>query len=87
MFGQVWRGGGSRRASVARLLAAVEISPVDDDLGRRIGLLLAATGASDVIDAGVVLLAHDDDEIATSDVDDLAILAAAIGVHVDLLPV
>lgn len=87
VVGQVWRGGCARQAGVSRLLAAVEIAPLDGDLGRRVGVLLAATGTSDVVDAGVVLLAHDDDEIATSDVADLGPLLVAAGLHADLLPV
>lgn len=43
--------------------------------------------ASDVIDAAVVLLARDGDEIATSDLDDLSILAEASGRHWELIPV
>jgi hypothetical protein len=44
-------------------------------------------GASDVVDAALVLLAADGDEILTSDPADLRPLAAAAGVHVDLVPV
>lgn len=87
VVGQVWRDGAGRQATVARLLVGVEITPLHAGLGRRAGTLLAGTGTSDVIDAAVVLLARGDDEIMTSDVDNLALLAAATGVHVDLLPV
>ena len=51
---QVWRGGRGRQAPLARLLAGVEVAPVDDCLGRRAGMLLARTGLSDAIDATVV---------------------------------
>ena len=51
---QVWRGGGGKQATVARLLAGVEVVPVDDHLGRRAGLLLALSGASDAVDASVI---------------------------------
>lgn len=87
VVGQVWRGGAHRQANVARLLAGVEIVAVDEDLGRRAGVLLGRTATSDVIDAGVVLLAGDGDEILTSDPDDLAILAAGAGTHVELIAV
>jgi hypothetical protein len=82
---QVWRGGSGRQASLARLLAGVEVVPVDDALGRRAGMLLGHAGATDVVDACVVLLASDGDDIITSDSGDLRDLAAAAGVHVELI--
>lgn len=78
VVGQVWRGGSGRQATLARLLRSVEVRALDDDLGRRAGALLAASGSVDVIDAAVVLLAHAGDEIYTSDCDDLYDLAAAV---------
>lgn len=87
VVGQVWRGGTGRQVGIARLLGGVEVAPVDAALGRRAGVLLARTGTSDVTDAAVVLLAADDDEILTSDPDDLATLAAASGTHVELIPI
>ena len=87
VIGQVWRGGRGRQANLARLLAGVDVRAIDDDLGRQAGVLLGAAGESDVIDAAVVLLAHDGDEIYTSDPRDLRTLAEAAGRHVDLIPV
>lgn len=87
VIGQVWRGGRDRQAMLAIVLAGVDVAPLDDRLGRRAGVLLGRAGASDVIDAALVLLAADDDEILTSDPDDLRALAAAAGVHVELVPV
>jgi hypothetical protein len=84
---QVWRGGSGRQAPIARLLAGVEVVPVDDGLGRRAGMLLARTGQADAIDAAVVCLAADGDDILTSDPGDLRVLAAAAGIHVELIPV
>jgi hypothetical protein len=85
IVGQVWRDG-ARQARLARLLAAVEIAPLDDALGRRAGILLARTRTADVLDAAVVLLATDGDLIVTSDVSDLSTLAAAYGAHVEITP-
>lgn len=84
VVGQVWRGR-ARQARVGRLLAGVVVVALDEELGRAAGTLLAQAGASDVIDAAVVLLAADGDEILTSDPHDLAVLAAASGVHADLV--
>lgn len=83
---QGWRGGTGRQASLARLLAGVEVVPVDGSLGRRAGMLFGRAGATDVVDACVVLLAADGDDIITSDHDDLRALAVAAGVHVELIP-
>jgi hypothetical protein len=87
VIGQVWRGGRGRQAVLAIILAGVDIAPLDDRLGRRAGVLLGRAGAADVVDAALVLLAADGDEILTSDPDGLRPLAVAAGVHVDLVPV
>ena len=84
---QGWRGGTGRQVPVARLLAGVEIAALDDRLGRQAGMLLARSGASDAIDAAVVCLAADGDDILTSDPGDLRALAEAAGVHVELISV
>jgi len=35
VVGQVWRGGRGKQVPLARLLAGVEVAPIDDLLGRR----------------------------------------------------
>lgn len=82
---QVWRGSG-RQALLARLLPGVEVIGVGDDLGRRAGTLLARSGTRDAIDAAVVCLAADGDDILTSDPGDLQALVTAAGVFVELPP-
>jgi hypothetical protein len=84
---QVWRGGRGKQVPVAMLLAGTTVVPVDDSLGRRAGMLLARSGASDAVDATVVCLAADGDDILTSDPGDLRGLAEAAGRHVDIVPV
>jgi DNA-binding transcriptional MocR family regulator len=84
---QVWRGATGRQEPVARLLAGVDINALDDGLGRRAGMLLASSGLADAIDAAVVCLARDGDDILTSDPGDLRALAQAAGVHIELIPV
>jgi hypothetical protein len=86
VVGQVWRGGG-RQASLARLLPGLDVVALDADLGRRAGALLARSRTTDVIDAAIVLLAQDGDEILTSDPDDLRALVAASGVHAEVVNV
>ncbi len=87
VVGQVWRGGGGRQANLARFLHGVDIRPIDDSLGRQAGVLLGRARANDVVDATVVLLADDGDEIFTSDPDDLHRLAQSAGRHIELVPI
>jgi hypothetical protein len=84
---KVWRGGSGRQAPMARLLAGTAVASVDDTLARRAGILLARSGQSDAIDATVVCLAADGDDILTSDPGDLRVLAEAAGIHVEIVPV
>ena len=63
------------------------VAPIDDLLGRRAGTVLARSGRSDAIDAAVVCLARDGDDILTSDPGDLRDLAQAVGINVELIPV
>ena len=87
VVGQAWRGRGPRPALLARALAAVDVRPLDEALGRAAGELLARAGRSDVVDAALVLLADDGDQILTSDPDDVEPLAAAAGRHVEIVRV
>ncbi len=84
VLGQVWRGG-PRQARLSQALGGIDVRALDERLGRAAGQLLAAAGLADVIDAAVVLLAADGDEIVTADGDDLELLAAASGRHVELI--
>jgi hypothetical protein len=84
VVGQVWRGH-PRQARLARALAGIDVRPIDEPLGRAAGRLLGDAGLADVVDAALVLLAADGDDIVTGDHDDLARLAAAAGRHVELV--
>ena len=85
VVGQVWRGGSGRQALLARAFRAIATIPLDDDLGRRSGLLLARSGLTDAIDAAVVALATHGDQIMTSDPDDISTLVEATGRRVDVI--
>lgn len=87
VIAQVWRGGLGRQAIVARLVAGVDVEALDLSLGKRAGVLLGRSGGADAIDAAIVCMAGDGDEILTSDPDDLRPLAEAAGLHVELVPV
>lgn len=84
VLGQAWRGG-PRQARLALALEGIDVRPVDRALGRAAGQLLAAAGLSDVIDAAVVLLSGDGDEIVTSDLADFEQLVATTGRHLELV--
>ncbi|HUY66674.1 MAG TPA: hypothetical protein VMV06_07645 [Acidimicrobiales bacterium] len=84
VLGQVWRGG-PRQARLSLALAGMDIRPLGEGLGRAAGELLGATRRSDLIDASIVLVASDGDEIVTSDPGDLRPLAVASGIHVELV--
>lgn len=84
---QVWRGGAGRQGQLARLLAGCVVDGVDEDLGKTAGLLLGSSRANDAVDAALVALCRDGDEIYTSDVKDIRVLAEAANLHVELIPV
>ena len=82
VLGQVWRGG-PRQARLSQALAGVDMRPLNERLGRVAGE--SVTGLSDVIDAALVLLSTDGDDICTSDHDDFELLASVSGRHVELI--
>jgi predicted nucleic acid-binding protein len=85
VLGQAWRGRGPRQALLAEALAGMDVRALDERLGRLAGELLARSGTNDVVDAALVLLAEDGDDIVTSDPEDIEPLAALAGRHVELL--
>jgi len=84
VLGQVWRGDPSQ-ARLARALRGFDVRPLDEQLGLSAGALLGTARLSDVIDAAIVLLSSDGDDIVTSDPGDLSRLAASAGRHVELI--
>ena len=77
---QVWRGS-PRQQAMIRLLrtGAVRTESLTEEVALRIGLLLAATGTRDVVDAHVVLLARKLNAlVVASDPDDLRRLDAGL---------
>jgi predicted nucleic acid-binding protein len=70
---QAWRS--PRQVRLARLINSsdVEIVAMDQDVARSVGLMCAATGHHDVIDAHVALCARERGHaVVTSDLDDIA---------------
>ena len=87
VVGQAWRCRGPRQALLAKALQGVEVRALDESAGRAAGELLATARSRDVIDAAVVLLAEDGDQLITSDPGDLRSLARAARLSVELIPV
>jgi len=77
VIAQVWRDPHGRQAELARLLRAIDVRAINQQVGRDAGVLLGATDTGDPIDATVVLLAAPGDRILTSDPADMTRLATA----------
>lgn len=80
---QAWRNP-ARQARTAVLLRQphVEIASLDDADARRVGLLLASTSTSDVVDGHVALCAHRSGRpVLTSDPDAIRRLAPSVRLH------
>lgn len=84
VLGQVWRDG-RRQARLAQALPGIDVRPLNGKLGRAAGELLGAVRRDDVIDAALVLLAADGDQIVTSDPLDLRALAISSGRHIEII--
>ncbi len=85
VVGQVWRARGPRQALLAKVLAGIDVRGLDDALGHAAGELLGHAHRGDVIDAALVSLAGNGDHILSSDPDDLATLARASGLQVEII--
>jgi hypothetical protein len=85
VIGQVWRGRRPRQSLLARALDGIDVRALDVALGRAAGELLGTARRQDVIDAALVLLAQDGDNILTSDPDDIEPLARAAGRDVEVI--
>ncbi|WP_322752547.1 PIN domain-containing protein [Frankia sp. Cas3] len=84
VLAQVWRGS-PRQHAVMKLVrtGALRVEPLSEEIAVRLGLLLAASGTSDVVDAHVALLARKlRATVITSDPHDLHKLDPTLGVVV-----
>ena len=80
---QAWRDP-RRQARLANFLRGsnVDIVALDADAARRVGLLLAASGTTDVVDAHVAVCAlRRGGPVLTSDPEDIRTLAPTVRVH------
>jgi len=84
VLAQVWRNG-PRQARLAQALAGIDVVALDERLGRATGELLARSGGTDIVDAALVSISNDGDDIVTADSGDFRALAAAGGRHLELI--
>lgn len=76
VLAEAWRGG-SRQASLARLLALCVVEPMSDDQARAVGVLAGVAGHDDVVDVTVVEGAlRRGDAVVTSNLDRIARIAS-----------
>lgn len=87
VLAQVWRSG--RQAQLSRLMAGCRPHVMGFEEARAVGVLLAASGTTDVVDAAVVVAAERLCPVAvvTSDRGDLKRLARAAGVALPIIDV
>jgi len=79
VLAEAWRGG-SRQASLVRLLALCAVEPLDEAGARRVGVLAGVAGHPDIVDVTVVEgAARRGDAVVTADVGHLRRIAAATG--------
>ncbi len=71
---QTWHGD-PRQGRLAVLLCGVDERELTSDQARFVGRLLRSAGTTDVVDATIVDIANDGDEILTSDPGDIRTLA------------
>jgi K+/H+ antiporter YhaU regulatory subunit KhtT len=83
---QVWRDQ-ARQVMLSRLLRGVDERSIDPAVSKRIGKLLASSETADVVDASIIDIARDGDEILTSDPDDVVALAKAAGRRLTVIPI
>jgi hypothetical protein len=53
VLAEAWRGG-SRQASLSRLLRMCDTEPMSEELARNVGVLAGKSGHDDIVDASVV---------------------------------
>ena len=86
VLAQVWRGG--PQAELSRLLKGCRIEDLDEVRGRAAGQACGRADTSDVIDATVVVgSAARGDLVVTSDTNEIARIASALGTPLEILPI
>jgi len=84
VLAEAWRGG-SRQASLSRLLRMCDTEPMSEELARNVGVLAGKSGHDDVVDVSVVEGAvRRGDAVVTSNMTRIRKVADAAGVRLRL---
>jgi hypothetical protein len=79
VLAEAWRGG-SRQASLSRLLRMCDTEPMSEELARNVGVLVGKSGHADIVDVCVVEGAiRRGDAVVTSKVTHIRKVAEAVG--------
>ena len=79
VLAQRWRGG-SRQASLSRLLRMCDTEPMSENLAKEVGVLAGKSGHDDIVDVSVVEGAvRRGDAVVTSNVTHIRTIAEAAG--------
>jgi len=79
VLAEAWRGG-SRQASLSRLLRMCETQPMSEDLAKDVGVLAGKSGHDDIVDVSVVQGAiRRGDAVVTSNATHIRTIAEAAG--------
>ena len=79
VLAQSWRGG-SRQASLSRLLRMCDTEPMSENLAKEVGVLAGKSGHDDIVDVSVVEGAvRRGDAVVTSNVTHIRTIAEAAG--------
>jgi hypothetical protein len=79
VLAEAWRGG-SRQASLSRLLRMCDTEPMSEELARHVGVLAGTSGHDDIVDVSVVEGAvRRGDAVVTSNTTRIRMVADATG--------
>ena len=79
VLAEAWRGG-SRQASLSRLLRMCDTEAMSEELARNVGVLAGESGHHDIVDVSVVEGAvRRGDAVVTSNISHIRMVADAIG--------
>jgi hypothetical protein len=79
VLAEAWRGG-SRQASLSRLLRMCDTEPMSEELARHVGVLAGKSGHDDIVDVSVVEGAvRRGDAVVTSNMTPIRMVADATG--------
>lgn len=87
VLAEAWQGG-SRQASLARLLAMCDVEPMSEEQARHVGVLAGKAAHDDIVDVTVVESAiRRRDAVVTSNKDHIRLIAGAARARLRIEPI